>query len=177
MSKLQKQNASLKKTKNFRKKFPTHLKIFCTYISFKNIVATHRNNMSPHIVNHFCGTHNLKLWPPHIGTTCVPHIGKQTHIDTFCGTYNLKLWPPHIDTTCVADIGNGHTLIFFLAHITSNCGRHTQRQHVCHTQKNRVYMWPHIQYWYYMSVTICGHIQYHFRLIIYLMLIAHEANK
>ena len=57
--------------------------------------------MSPHIVNHFCGTYNLKLWSPHIGTTCVPHLGKQTHIDTFCGTYNLKLWPPHIETTCV----------------------------------------------------------------------------
>ena len=117
---------------------------------------------------YFCGTYNLKLWSPHIRTTCVPHLGKQTHIDTFCGTYNLKLWPPHIETTCVPKQENRHTLLLFVAHLTSNCDRHTQRQHVCHTQKNRVYMWPHIQYWYYMSVTICGHIQYHFRLIIYL---------
>ena len=100
-------------------------------------------------------------------------IGKQTHIDTICGTFKLKLWPPHIETTCVPKQENRHTLVLFVAHLTSNCDRHTQRQHVCHTQKNRVYMWPHIQYWYYMSVTICGHIQYHFWLIIYLIKFVH----
>ena len=55
-------------------------------------------------IDTFCGTFNLKLWSPHIRTTCVPQIGKQTYIYAFCGTYHLKLWPPHIETTCVPHI-------------------------------------------------------------------------
>ena len=115
--------------------------------------------MSPRIVNHFCGTHNLKLWPPHIDTTCVPHIGKQTHIDTFCGTRNLKLWPPHIDTTCVVDIGKQthidsfcgtYNLKLWPPHIETTCVSHIEKQslyvatHPILVLYECYYMWPHI---------------------------------
>ena len=125
--KLQKQYASLKK-KNLREKFPTRLNIFCTYISFQNIVATHRNNMSLHIVNRFCGRHTqtqhvcrtlenrhtLILFVAHIGSNCGRHTQTQ-----------------HVSRTQETDTHR----YFFLAHITSNCGRHTQTQHVWRTKE------------------------------------------
>ena len=117
------------KRQKFRKKILTLLNILCTYIFFHDIVATHRNNMRSHIVHHFCGTHNLKLWPPHIDTACLVDIGKQTHIDTFCGTYNFKLWPPHIETTCVSHIENQSLYV---------------ATHPILVLYECYYMWPHI---------------------------------